>query len=245
MNYEKYKLSAREILFYGLCYGVLDALISWLFYQSFFVFFLFFPGVLFFFQEVKKELRQKQKKKLERGFLTGMRYVSTALAAGYSVENAFAEALQELDKISVEGEPALKEYQSIVNGLAVNMTLEQLLMDLARRSHIEDIRTFAEVFTAAKRTGGDLIAIIRSTIVSIAQKEETEQEIEVVLTAKRMEQNIMSLIPCLLIGYVSLTSPGFFNCMYGNLSGILVMSVCLAIYVAAVLLGRRIVKIEV
>lgn len=239
-------MSEKKYRIYSLAvYGALDAIISWLFYQSILAFLLFLPGYFFFWKEVKKEIAKKYHKRLAEGFLVGMRYVSTALAAGYSVENAFLQAKEELEKIYPKEEPVRQEFALIVNGLGMNMTIETLFMDLARRSSIEDIRTFAEVFTAAKRTGGDLIAIIRSTISMMGQKEETLQEIEVVLTAKRMEQNIMSLIPCLLIGYVRLTSPGFFDCMYGNAAGILIMTVCLVIYLAAILMGRKIVQIEV
>ena len=90
-----------------------------------------------------------------------------------------------------------------------------------------------------------LIAIIRSTTASVSQKEETRQEIEICLSAKKMEQNIMSLIPCLLIAYVGLASPGFLDVMYQNPAGIAVMSICLGVYVFAFLMGRKIVAIEI
>ena len=55
----------------------------------------------------------------------------------------------------------------------------------------------------------------------------------------------MSLIPCLLIAYVGLASPGFLGVMYQNPAGIAVMSICLGVYVFAFLMGRKIVAIEI
>ena len=174
-----------------------------------------------------------------------MRCVSTALTAGYSVENAFTQAYEELQKLYSEKETVLQEFRRIRVGILLNRTMEELLSDLAQRSGVEDIEIFAEVFETARRTGGDLIAIIRSTTASVSQKEETRQEIEICLSAKKMEQNIMSLIPCLLIAYVGLASPGFLDVMYQNPAGIAVMSICLGVYVFAFLMGRKIVAIEI
>ena len=127
----------------------------------------------------------------------------------------------------------------------MNQNLEELLQSLAIRSGIEDIRNFAEIFAIAKRSGGNLIAIIRNTIQSISQKNDTRKEIEVVLSAKKMEQNMMSLIPCVILLYVQTVSPGFLDGMYHNAAGILIMTISLAVYGTAVLWGRKIVNIEV
>ena len=85
-------------------------------------------------------------------------------------------------------------YLTVQTGL--NRSIESLLEDLGREAGVEDIRNFAEVFTRPKRTGGDLMAIMRNTISSIQQRQETRMEIETTLAGKMMEQNMMSAIPC-------------------------------------------------
>ena len=60
-----------------------------------------------------------------------------------------------------------------------------------------------------------------------------------------MEQVIMSMMPFGIILYMQLTSPGFLQILYGNLFGIITMSVCLGIYFFAYWMGCRIVDIEV
>ena len=71
------------------------------------------------------------------------------------------------------------------------------------------------------------------------------QEIETCLAGKVMEQNIMSMIPLLILVYVKLSSPDFLEVMYGNITGTAVMGICLAVYAAAYFWGRSIVRIEV
>ena len=237
MNYKKYNMTKQESLKYGAFYILTGLGISALFYRSFLGVILFLPFAGVFFREMKKILAEKQKRWLEKGFLTGMRCVSTALTAGYSIENAFFQAYEELQKMYGEKEPVLLEFRGITGGLRLNQTMENLLTDLAERSGVEDIEIFAEVFETARRTGGDLISIIRSTTASISQKQETRQEIEICLSAKKMEQNIMSVIPCALIAYIGIASPEFLDSLYKNLPGILIMSICLGIYAFAFLMG--------
>ena len=78
----------------------------------------------------------------------------------------------------------------------------------------------------------------------ISMKIEVEEEIRTVLTGKQMEEKVMSMVPFFIIFYIDLTSPGFFSVMYGNITGIVIMSACLLVYGIAVWLGERIMNIS-
>lgn len=245
MDYEQYHFTGKQWIYQVLLYGVIDGMVSTLFYRSFLAFIFFLPGFFFFMKQRKSDYILAGKKELSQQFLTGIQAVSAALAAGYSVENAFEEALEDMERVFEKEDKIIKEFTYIKNQLKLNNTLENLLLDLAKRSRVEEIENFAEVFSAAKRSGGDLIAIIRNTILCISQKEETKMEIETCLSAKRLEQKIMSGVPFMILIYVGAASPGFLDVMYYNPAGICIMSLCLVMYVAAYMWGKKIVDIEV
>ena len=79
----------------------------------------------------------------------------------------------------------------------------------------------------------------------ISEKIEVEKEIQVLLSAKRLEQNIMSVVPFAIICYVSAASGGYFEPLYTTSAGRIVMTVCLVVYAAAYILGRKITLIQV
>lgn len=245
MDYTVYRFSKREYLENILLFLIGDVCISYLFYRSYLVFLAVLPLFKMFLKERKKDACRKRVQKLEEQFLVAMQTVITSLTAGYSVETAFEDTLKELPLIYREDDMIVQEMRSIVSQLKMNQNLEQLLQSLAVRSGIEDIRNFAEIFAISKRSGGNLIAIIRNTIQSITRKNETRKEIQVVLSAKKMEQNLMSIIPCLILFYVQTVSPGFLDSMYHNVAGVVIMTISLGIYAAAVWWGRKIVNIEV
>ena len=60
--------------------------------------------------------------------------------------------------------------------MILNITLEELISDLADRSGIEEIEQFFAILNIAKRGGGNVTQIIRTTAEVISNKVETMQE---------------------------------------------------------------------
>ena len=129
--------------------------------------------------------------------------------------------------------------------VGLNTPLEKLLTDFAFRSGLEDVQSFSQVFQFAKRGGGDLTAIIHSTSMRIGDKVELEREIRTAMSAKKMEQKIMSGMPLFILLYIGFSSPGFLEPLYGNPLGVLVMTICLGAYGGSILLARKIVNIQI
>ena len=109
----------------------------------------------------------------------------------------------------------------------------------------EDIRDFADIFQIAKRGGGDLRGIITNTAQIIGGKQEIRREIETVVSEKRFEQQIMRCIPFFIIFYISLTTKGYFESLYHNLFGWMLMTAALAVYIVACRISDRILHIEI
>ncbi|MFA9376872.1 MAG: type II secretion system F family protein [Lachnotalea sp.] len=245
IDYNQYEFTKLEIALYAGEWLVICSVIGWLFYHSIIAIIIMFLFIKMFFQDKKKLLNSKRKNELNVQFRDAISSLSSALSAGYSIENAFAEAYDDLLLVYSKEALIIKELYYIVRKLEMNETIETLLEDLSRRSGDEDIKSFTEVFTIAKRSGGDFISIIDMTTNSISGKIDVKREIKVILSDKKLEQRIMNMIPIMIILYVGSTSQGFFDSLYNNLFGIIIMTICLGIYGLAYLLGRKIVEVEV
>ena len=88
--------------------------------------------------------------------------------------------------------------------MSLNLTLEELLTDLAERSDSEDILQFAQVFAIAKRGGGNLTEVICTTAAMIGRRIDAKQEIQTVLSGRKMEQMIMKLMPFGILLYIEI-----------------------------------------
>lgn len=222
------------------------ALVSFLFYRSVSVVLLIGCGygIYNIFVE-KKNFQKKQAYEITIQFREGLQGIASALGAGYSIENSFEEARKDL--ILLYGDDSLlsKEFRWVSQQLSLNRPVEKVLFEFAKRWNTEDIMHFAQVFQTAKKTGGDLIAITRSTAEKISEKIEIKREIYTMIAGKKMEGKIMNLIPLGMIVYFWICSPGFLDCMYDMVSGRIVMTVLMITYVIAYKWSDRISDIPV
>jgi len=244
MRYDKYKLSLKEIFIGILIWGFAAAALACFFYRSliaFIIIFLFFPLFLIF---VKKYLLEQRKWKMTLEFKEMIRIIAVNLQAGSSAENAFRNAYREIKNMFGEKSFMTKECELIVRGLENNLVLENLVASFGERSCIEEIRDFSEVFSIAKRSGGNLKDIISDTTEVIDTKIEMKREFRTLISSKRFEHRLMCVIPFFILGYIGLTSPGYFDMLYGNMRGVSIMTVCLFVYLGAFIWGEKIADIK-
>lgn len=244
-RYDSYELSAKEKVQYILSGLLFIGILSAVFYDSIWSFLLMLPLLYPYIERIKLRLCKKRKRQLEQEFREMIMSVDANLQAGYSVENAFRESYKDIVQLYGKESDMAKEIYWISIQLQNNQQLEELLKNLAKRSDIDDIRDFAQIFAISKRSGGDLRAIISNTANILEEKREVRREIQTIMSEKELEQKIMRYIPFVIVGYISITSKGFFEKMYHNVVGIVIMTVCMLVYIAASMLAEKILDIEI
>lgn len=245
MDYEVYEFSIKEKMVLGLQWIGICAVTAYFFYRSVIVFMMLLPMFFLYVKWIKKKAIAKRKWELTLAFREAVVMVAGNLQAGNSVETAFKRVYADLKALYGENAEISKEFRMVGRGLDNNMVLEQLLLDLGRRSGVEDIKDFADIFSMAKRTGGNLREIISDTAEAISTKTEMQRELRILISEKQFEQRIMSVIPFFILIYIGFTSPGYFDSLYHNLQGIGIMTACLAAYLAALFWSIKITDIEV
>lgn len=244
-DYSKYRFQPREHVLYAAEGFLIVAAVAYFFYRSWIACIGLIPVLVLFMKEKRNELAKKQRQELGVQFKDLILTVAANQKAGYSIENSFRESYRDMVMLYGEKSVICAELKYIIAGLDNNIVLEKLLYSLGTRSSLPDIIQFADVFLIAKRSGGNMTEILAKTAAVIEQKSETDKEIQLMISAKKMEQKIMNMVPFLIIFYVGSTSRGFFDVLYHNPVGVIIMTVCLGFYIAAYLLSRRIVDIEV
>ena len=220
-------------------------IIAYLFYHSFWAIPFLTPIIFVYFREKKVSLNKKRLFDLNVQFKDTILAVSASLNAGYSIENAFKDAKKEMVVLYGNDSIIVKELQCIEYKLNMNITLEKAIENFANRSGQEEILNFTQVLCTAKKSGGDFNKIIQRTAGIIHEKIDIKNEIKILVSAKQLEQKIMNGIPIAIILYIHFSNPGFLNGMYGNIGGVILMTVCLVIYMTAYYIARRIVDIEI
>ncbi len=245
IDYREYRFSLREWILYGMEGAALVFVAAVLFFDTLLAAVPGIPFLAFFYKWKRRERAEQRLRELKLQFREGIKSISTALQAGFSVENALREAARDLRMMEWHKAYMTRELEEMRRKIESGQTVEQVFLDFAGRSGMEDAGVFADVFAAAKRSGQDLTKVIGNTVRTIGEKLEMERKIETILASRKYEQNIMSLMPFGMLFYLRLTSGGFLDVLYKGLAGRLLMAGCLAVYVVIWRLGKRLVQIEI
>lgn len=245
MDYSKYIFSPKEYVLYAFFALGLGGLVGWLYYQSLWALVLAGPLYPLILKIRREALFEKRQNELSIQFRDAISAVAAALNAGYSIENAWREALSEVR--SLYGDKALMtiELRNLVGRLSMNEPIEDILGDFSARSGSEDIMSFCQVFLFAKRGGGDFIGIIRAATLRISRKNELMRTLTTDLASRRLEGRVMSIMPMGILLYMNISSPGYFEVMYHNVTGIIIMTVCLVAYAGVYMLSEKLLKIRI
>ena len=243
-DYEDYRFSKQELAEAVIIPLGMVVFLAILCYNSLLAAVLLFPYIPYYIKERRKKLKDSRSWKLNMQFRDAISCISSALESGYSIENAIREAYVDMRLSYGEDELIMKEMRLIIGRLGNSMTVEDVFLDLGERSGLDDIKSFADIFATAKRTGGNLILIIKSTADVIHTRVELKRELRTVIASKKYEADIMKLIPFGLLIYLRLFSPDMVSALYGNLFGIVFMTIVLLVYLLLCRISDHVVKIE-
>ncbi|MDK8181843.1 type II secretion system F family protein [Paenibacillus sp. UMB4589-SE434] len=245
IDYSIYRLSLVERLSAIILAGVMLGAIGIIFYKNVIMAVLLALLGLLYPKLRRKQLMQKRKDELSLQFKQALYSLSSSLAAGKSVENAFREVLKDLRLLYPDPSTyILREFEIINNRVATGEPIEAALQDFSARADIEDIANFADVFVTCKRSGGDIVEVIRRTANIIGEKLEIKQDISVMIAQKKFEARALGIIPFGLVALLGYMSADYMAPLYTGV-GYVIMTVALVILIGALFLIQRIMNIKV
>ena len=237
-------LSKRELAVIFLKSEGMVIVIGYFFYRSLLWILLLTPVTCLFMKYLAVEEEKKKRYSIMLQFKELLVSVNTSIQAGYSLENAFIYASKDMRELYGKDNFIIKELAIITRGLQNNVTIVNLLKNMASKAKVEEIYNFADVMVIAKQSGGKMKEIMDSYIKSIEEKVAVRQEVETMITSRKFEQKIMNVVPFAILVYVNLTSKGFFDVLYHNVVGYIVMSGILVAYLTSIYLANKIIDIE-
>ncbi|MCX7921650.1 MAG: type II secretion system F family protein [Clostridia bacterium] len=245
-DYNVYIMSSKEKLGYIALAAAVIFTVGFIFYHSIILSALLFPLALLYPKMRTKEIIIKRKNNLNLQFKDMLYSLSASLSAGKSVESAFKDVLKDLSIIYPDPETdILREVEILVRKIEMNETLESVLSDFAARSHLEDIENFVDVFQTCKRTGGNIVEIIKNTSNIINDKIEIKQEIDTLLAQRKFEQKVLNVMPIGLILLLSLTTSDYMAPIFNTLAGRIAITFSMILLVISYAISKKIMDIKI
>lgn len=240
INYNTPKLTIKEELKCFLEGFTIVCLFAYFFYRSCWAIICLLPGILFYRKKWMEKQGKRRKDILEQQFRECLLSVHTNLQSGHSLENAFIESYSYIVSVYGNSSDMAIELVGIKKGLANGDTLEHLLKDVGARCQSSALEEFSNIYSIACKSGSGWSEVMMKIIAQISQRMELLQEIETLIHGKKQESRIMCIVPFFLLFYMDTTSKGYFDVLYHNPAGIVIMSFCLGAYVFAFFISEKI-----
>lgn len=230
------------IILIGKVFAVM-LLLDYFFYRSIWALpVLLIPGV-WFGRLCYGELINRKQNEASNQFKELLLCSATGLRAGYSMENALLNTSKDIKKLFGTDSFVYRLLQEIYVCRRNNCPIHEVFEQSGRVIGIDEVRDFGQVYRIAYQKSGELGEVLQRAAEAIVDKLKLRNEMFMIINERLFEMKIMTLMPFLIMLYVILTAPTYFDVMYHNLKGIIIMTVVMLIYMGAYAYARRSVGI--
>ena len=176
---------------------------------------------------------------LRAQFFDLLEAMSVALRAGNPLIQALQSARDDLSLIYPNESDIITEIDIVIGRFNNAVPISEAFLDIAKRSGLEDIASFASVYATIEGKSGNADEIVRETQQIISDKMEIEMEIDTLMTAAKSEANIMQFMPLVILGIIGYAGAGFMDAIYTTDSGRLVSTIGLIVFVISYIIAQK------
>lgn len=244
-RYDTYKMKPNEFIITLAAAMATCFLVGLIFYENLLLSAILSLAGILYIPFRKREQIVKRKNALNLQFKDALYFISSALSAGKSLESAVMDAGRAIRGIYPDPECDIVAELEIMNRrLLMNEPVEKIFMELAERSGIEDIKSFAQVIMISKRAGANLVEVIKNTSETIREKIEIRQDIENLIAGKKLEQKILGVMPFAMVLFMK-TGSDYLEPLFSTAYGRVIMTVSLIMILTGQFIAHKITNIEV
>jgi len=243
--YNDLTLSKLETIFAILKWYLIFVVALYALYQSILVaLVLALPSIYIAPKLQKRKKISTEASRLRLQFKDLLSSINSSLSAGRALENCFRIAKQDLLLIYPSSQFAIiRELDMICSRLDNGEPLEQSLFDFAARSAIPEINQFADSVHTCKRSGGDLISVMRKSSALLSEQIEINNEISIIVAQKKLEARIMMVAPFLFMQFMNSVASDYMGNLYSGV-GYLLITIVLLFLCGCFYLINKITKIS-
>jgi tight adherence protein B len=244
VDYSVYRYSIRDTMTILLTSGAFLYMVGYLFFKDILISLCIMPLSFIHLRIKRGGAKIKRDMLISRQFCDALQFVSSSLSAGKTIDNAFRDAVKELEMLyGTQDEIIVRELIILVRKLAVNEPLTSALTDFAVRSGNSDILNFKDALRLSRMTGGNIVEVVNNAHTIMALKSESKNDIEMIVAEQKLNFKILMCIPFALIAFMSATCPGYMEPLYSN-GGRVVSVIILFLVLLAWVAGNNILKVD-
>ncbi|MCX5712477.1 MAG: type II secretion system F family protein [Candidatus Omnitrophica bacterium] len=186
------------------------------------------------------KLRNTQRRiKFNNQILDAIMLLSSSLKGGLSLLQAFEVLVEEMPA------PISQEFGLLVRENKMGVTLEEGLIRMDKRMHMDELTLVINSVLVARETGGDLTKVFSRLSTTIRDNRKLKENIRTLTMQGRMQGVIMSILPFLFVWWVLTFDKHHFDIMLQNDTGRMLLLIAIALQLVGMFLIRKFSKINI
>lgn len=143
----------------------------------------------------------------------------------------------------IEG-PLKREFRKMYEDLSYGLELEVVFERFNKRVDLKEVKYITTSLNILNKTGGNIVDVFSSIEKTVFNNKKLEDELKNLSAASKALYRILSIVPIIFILIIYVLDPTYFMPLFTNPLGILILSIIVAIYVAYIIIVKRVIRIK-
>jgi tight adherence protein B len=165
-------------------------------------------------------LKKRRQKKFTGEFANAIDVIVRSVRSGLPTNEALKIVAKEI------AEPVAGEFQKLVEGLKVGVTLEQGLKRMFESMPTAEVSFFAIVMTIQQKSGGNLSEALSNLSAVLRDRKRLQGKIKAMSSEAKASAMIIGSLPPIVMLLVYLTTPGYIMALFTEKLGNLMLAGC-------------------
>lgn len=185
-----------------------------------------------------KSKRQQASEQVREAVPDALHAMGACFKSGLSLLQTFQHLAQE-----VQG-PLQSAFQRAAGSMEAGGTPDEALEVLRKEAQVPEIMFVSVALEVQHRSGGSMQSVLDAARESVATELRLDRQLRVQTAQARLSAQVVTIMPFLLVGAISLMSPGFLAPFFTSLAGAVLLLLALSMQVAGVMLARRMLQVR-
>lgn len=232
-------MPAQNVLYLGVLCGLLMAGVVGYASGTIFLGVPFFIAGMFLPRFALTYLKNKRDELFIVQLVDALMNMSNSLRAGFSLPQALELIHREMPN------PMSQEMRLVCQEMRLGVPVEEALQNLHKRMPSDDMDLVVTAISIVRDVGGNLTEIFDNIATLIRERQRIEGKIRGLTAQGKLQALVMCLLPVVVSGGVYFVAPDMFDLLFKTWQGWIALSGVLLIMTVAVLIIRKIIRIDI
>ena len=177
-------------------------------------------------------------KRMENDLLKAITIMNNSFKSGRSIIETIDIVSWELDG------PLQEEFKKMKNDLDYGLDLENVFERFEERVKLKEVGYITSSLMILNKTGGNIVSVFSSIEKTVFNNKKLHDELNNLTKASRALYHILVIMPFVLGMVIYFLDSEYFNPLFSNPMGIIVILVITILYVSYVLVVSKIIKLK-